>query len=281
MLPYATSSSELKRIAANPAINLTNKGFEGIGSLNWLAFNTAKKPLNDVNVRKAIALTIDKKFISKALHGGFSKPADGPIVSSSPFAIPDVITYPLDLKKAAELLDTAGFKAGANGERMKLSIDYIPGGDEQQKNVAEYIRAQLKKVGVTVEVRASADFPSWAKRMATRDFDMSMDTVFNWGDPVIGVHRTYLSTNIRPIIWTNTQSYNNPKVDELLNTAGSLLDSTKRKAYYATFQKIVTDELPIHFINNTPYHTATSKKVMNVPTTIWGPASPYDEVYFK
>jgi peptide/nickel transport system substrate-binding protein len=132
-----------------------------------------------------------------------------------------------------------------------------------------------------VEVRASADFPSWAKRMATRDFDMSMDTVFNWGDPVIGVHRTYLSTNIRPIVWTNTQSYNNPKVDELLNTAGSLLDATKRKAYYATFQKIVTDELPIHFINNTPYHTASSKKVMNVPTTIWGPASPYDEVYFK
>ena len=65
--------------------------------MNWLAFNTAKKPLNDVNVRKAIAMTIDKKFISKALHGGFSQPADGPIVASSPFAIPDVITYPLYL----------------------------------------------------------------------------------------------------------------------------------------------------------------------------------------
>ena len=281
MIPYATNSTELKRVAANPALNLTNKGFEGIGALNWLAFNTAKKPLNDVNVRKAIAMTIDKKFISKALHGGFSQPADGPIVASSPFAIPDLITYPLDLKKAAEMLDAAGYKAGANGERFKLTIDYLPGQDEQQKNVAEYIRAQLKKVGVMVDVRASADFPSWAKRMATHDFDLSMDVVFNWGDPIIGVHRTYLSTNIRPIVWTNTQSYNNPKVDELLNTAGSLLDPTKRKAYYATFQKIVTDELPIHFINNTPYHTASSKKVMNVPTTIWGPASPYDEIYLK
>lgn len=281
MIPYATNSTELKRVAANPALNLTNKGFEGIGALNWLAFNTAKKPLNDVNVRKAIAMAIDKKFISKALHGGFSQPADGPIVASSPFAIPDLITYPLDLKKAADMLDAAGYKAGANGERFKLTIDYLPGQDEQQKNVAEYIRAQLKKVGVMVDVRASADFPSWAKRMATHDFDLSMDVVFNWGDPIIGVHRTYLSTNIRPIVWTNTQSYNNPKVDELLNTAGSLLDPTKRKAYYATFQKIVTDELPIHFINNTPYHTASSKKVMNVPTTIWGPASPFDEVYLK
>jgi len=281
MIPYATNSTELKRVAANPALSLTNKGFDGIGAINWLAFNTAKKPLNDVNVRKAIALTIDKKFISKALHGGFSQPADGPIVAGSPFAIPDLITYPLDLKKAADMLDAAGYKAGADGERFKLTIDYLPGQDEQQKNVAEYIRAQLKKVGVMVDVRASADFPSWAKRMATHDFDLSMDVVFNWGDPIIGVHRTYLSTNIRPIVWTNTQSYNNPKVDELLNTAGSLLEPTKRRAYYAAFQKIVTDELPIHFINNTPYHTASSKKVMNVPTTIWGPASPFDEVYLK
>ena len=92
---------------------------------------------------------------------------------------------------------------------------------------------------------------------------------------------TRLALAAPPAARFNTQSYNNPKVDELLNTAGGLLDPTKRKAYYATFQKIVTDELPIHFINNTPYHTATTKNVMNVPTTIWGPASPYDEVYFK
>ena len=281
MLPYATNSTELKRLSTNPALTMTSKGFEGIGALNWLAFNTAKKPMSDVNVRKAIAMTIDKNFISKALHGGFSQPADGPIVASSPFAITDLIRDPLDLKKAAQLLDEAGYKVGANGERFKMTIDYLPGNDEQQKNVAEYIRAQLKKVGVNVEVRASADFPSWAKRLASHDFDMSMDVVFNWGDPIIGVHRTYLSTNIRPIIWTNTQSYNNPKVDELLNTAGGLLDPTKRKAYYATFQKIVTDELPIHFINAAPYFTIASKKLVNVPTSIWGPSSPYDEVSFK
>ena len=60
-----------------------------------------------------------------------------------------------------------------------------------------------------------------------------------------------------------------------------MLDPTKRKAYYATFQKIVTDELPIYFINVIPYHTAASKKVGNVPTTIWGPMSPNDEVFLQ
>ncbi|PZP98018.1 MAG: peptide ABC transporter substrate-binding protein [Variovorax paradoxus] len=281
MVPYVAVSIDLKRLQSNPNIALTNKGFEGIGSLNWLAINTAKKPLDDVRVRKAIAYAIDKNFITKALMGGFATPADGPLVGSSPFAVADLVRYPVDLKKAAALLDEAGLKAGSNGERFKITIDYLPGYDEQQKNVAEYVRAQLKKVGVVVEVRASADFPAWAKRLATHDFDLSMDIVFNWGDPVIGVHRTYLSNNIKPVVWTNTQSYKNAQVDELLNTAGGIMDETKRKAYYATFQKIVTDEVPIVFINNSPYYTATRKNVGNVPTTIWGPAAPYDEVFLK
>ena len=281
MVPYVAVSIDLKRLQNNPNITLTNKGFEGIGALNWLAINTAKKPLDDVRVRKAIAFAIDKNFITKALMGGFATVADGPIVAASPFAVPDLVRYPVDLKKSAALLDEAGLKPGANGERFKITIDYLPGTDEQQKNVAEYLRAQLKKVGIAVEVRASADFPAWAKRLATHDFDLSMDTVFNWGDPVIGVHRTYLSNNIKPVVWTNTQSYKNTQVDELLNTAGGIMDETKRKAYYATFQKVVTDEVPIVFINNAPYFTATRKNVGNVPTTIWGPASPYDEVFLK
>lgn len=281
MLPFVSVPTDLRRLKDNAKLVLTPRGYEGIGPLNWLAFNLERKPLNDVKVRKAIAHTVDKNFVTKALMAGFAVPADGPIVPTSPFAVTDVVRYPLDLKKAAALLDEAGYKPGANGERFKLTIDYLPGVDDQQKTVAEYLRGQLKKVGIAVDVRASADFPAWAKRIAAHDFDMTMDLVFNWGDPIIGVHRTYLSTNIRPIIWTNTQSYRNPQVDELLNTAGGVLDPTRRKAYYATFQKIVTDELPIDFINVIPYHTAALKTVGNVPTSIWGPMSPYDEVYLK
>ncbi len=281
MVPFLTVPTDLKRLAGNTQITLTSKGYEGIGPINWLAFNLEKKPLSDVNVRKAIATAIDKKFITKALMGGFATAADGPIVPTSPLASSELTRYPFDLKKAAQMLDAAGYKANGDGERFKLTLDYIPGGDDQQKTVAEYLRGQLKKIGITVEVRASADFPAWAKRMATHDFDMSMDIVFNWGDPIIGVHRTYLSSNIKPIVWTNTQSYRNKEVDELLASAGGLLDPVKRKAYYATFEKIVTDDLPIEFINVVPYHTAVSKKVGNVPMTIWGPMSPYDEVYLK
>ena len=66
-----------------------------------------------------------------------------------------------------------------------------------------------------------------------------------------------------------------------MNTAGGILDPVKRKAYYASFQKIVTDELPIIDINVVPYHTVTNKNVGNVPMSIWGAMSPYDDVFLK
>lgn len=280
-LPFMSEPTILRRAKDNPGITMSSRGYEGIGALSWLAFNTARKPLDDVRVRQAIAYAIDKNFITKALNAGFAKPADGPIVASSPFATQDLKKYPLDLKKAEQLLDEAGFKKDGKGERLSLTVDYMPGSDVQGKNVAEYLRSQLKKVGVTVQVRASPDFPTWAKRIASHDFDMTTDIVFNWGDPVIGVHRTYLSSNIRDIIWTNTQSYKNAKVDAVLAQAGTETDEAKRRALYAEFQQQVTEDLPIDFLTVIPYHTLSSKKVHGLPEGIWGVLSPLDDTYLQ
>jgi peptide/nickel transport system substrate-binding protein len=153
---------------------------------------------------------------------------------------------------------------------------------EQQKNIAEYLKARLKKIGIEVVVRASPDFPTWAKRVSTWEFDMTMDIVWNWGDPVIGVHRTYLSDNIRKgVIWSNTQNYRNPKVDDILAKASKERDIAKRKVFYDEFQKIVVDDMPIYFINVLPAHIAYDKNLRNVNNTIWGGLSPNDEVYWE
>ena len=107
-----------------------------------------------------------------------------------------------------------------------------------------------------------------------------MDVVFNWGDPVIGVHRTYLCSNIvEGVIWSNTQQYCNEQVDTLLDLAGKATSADVRAAYYEEFQSIVSDDLPIYWLNTLPYHTGYGDAVMNVPSTIWGTMAPMDEVY--
>jgi peptide/nickel transport system substrate-binding protein len=279
-VPFWLEIAMLDRLEKVPGVAATNKGGEAIGPINWLAINTKKKPLDDVRVRKAIAYAIDRDFIVKKLHGGRTQPALGPITPTSPFYNAAVEPYKLDLAKANKLLDEAGLKRGADGARFALTVDYIPGARENHQNIAEYLKPQLKKIGIDVTVRAAPDFPTWAKRVGGHDFDLTTDSVFNWGDPVIGVHRTYLSSNIRQgVIWSNTQSYSNPKVDELLAKAGVERDRAKRKALYQEFQKIVVDEAPIVFLNLLPYYMVYDKSLKNLPLTIWGAGAPIDEMH--
>ncbi|KPF97627.1 peptide ABC transporter substrate-binding protein [Rhodopseudomonas sp. AAP120] len=280
-VPYVTGVRDIERLQKSPNITMTDKGFAGLGALNWLAFNTKKKPLDDVRVRQAIAYAANRDFIVGKLMGGKALPSTGPIAPGSPFEEKAVETYKLDIAKATKLLDEAGLKPDGNGTRATLTIDYIPGNDEQQRNIAEYLRSALKRIGINLEVRAAPDFPTWAQRVANFDFDLTMDTVFNWGDPVIGVDRTYLTSNIRKgIIWSNTQQYSNPKVDEILGKAAQETSPEKRKALYSEFQKIVVSDVPIYFINAAPYYNAFAKGLSALPTTIWGVASPLDEVYW-
>lgn len=281
-LPFVSNVRDIARLEKMPNVIVTDKGFAGVGPINWLAFNTKKKPLDDVRVRQAIAYAANREFIVGKLMGGKPKLATSPIAPGSPLGEPGVEMYKLDLAKSQKLLDEAGYTKKADGSRMTLTIDYLPGDEEQQRNVAEYLRSQLKQIGINLEVRAAPDFPTWAQRISNYDFDLTMDNVFNWGDPVIGVNRTYLTSNIhKGVIWSNTQQYSNPKVDELLSAAAEETSPEKRKALYSEFQKIVVSDVPIYFINGTPYRNVFSKGLGNLPTTIWGMMSPLDELYWE
>ncbi len=279
MFPYMASAQQITRLSKVDELVVTDQGYAGIGPINWLAFNTAKEPFDDVRVRQAIAYATDRDFITKALHRGTSTQQRAPIIESSPFFDDSIATYDVDLDKANALLDEAGLAADGDGTRASFTMDFIPGQGEQQKNVAEYLKSQLKKVGLEIELRAAPDFPTWAGRVSNHEFDMSMDIVFNWGDPVIGVHRTYLSDNIKKgVIWSNTQSYQNARVDEVLNAAAKEMDPAARGALYSEFQQIVGEELPVYWINALPFHTAYNKNIVNPPVSIWGPMQSMDDL---
>lgn len=275
-----TDASSITRLAAIDGLDVTPRGFEGIGPIQWLAFNTRVAPLDDKRVRQAIAYSMDRDFILGALMRGVAASQKGPIIESSPFFNPDMPGYNIDLDRANALLDEAGHPRGADGTRFSLTMETVPGRDAALGNVPEYLRSQLREVGIALELRASPDFPTWAGRLASGDFMMSMDIVFNWGDPVIGVHRTYLSTNIRPVIWSNTQGYANPRVDELLNAAARETNFEARKALYFEFQDIVGEDLPVYWINALPYHNVFDNRMGNEPLTIWGMMQAMDDVYW-
>ena len=282
MVPFASNTSEVQRLLKNPNVVIERRGGDAIGAIGWLAFNLKKKPLDDVRVRQAISYAIDREFITRKLHGGLTRIATGPIAPGSPFYTDRVEPYKLNLDKANKLLDDAGLKRGADGMRFSMTTDFGPGSPDNYQNIAEYLKPQLRKVGINVTVRASPDFPTWAKRVGGHDFEASMDASFNYGDPVIGVHRTYLSSNIKPgVVWSNTQSYSNPKVDELLAKATTERNIEKRKALYHEFQRLVVNDVPVAFTHVWSIATIANKSLKNLPVTIWSTLTPFDEIERK
>ena len=271
-LAVATPAANVVRLQENPDIIVTADGHEAIGPVNWLEFNVADPVLGQKEVRQAIAYAVDRTFLADVIDQGTTFPASTGIAPGSPFHNPSAETYDFNIEAAKQLLADAGFAEGD----IELTIDYIP---PIQAPYAEYVVQALEEIGISTELSVSPDFPTWAERVSTGDFQMTINNVWNWGDPVIGVHRTYLSTNRVGVIWTNNTGYENAEVDDLLAQAGAELDQDARIKLYADFQDVVAEDVPIHFLTTSPFWQAYQPTVQNPPTGIWGQMSPMHEVW--
>ena len=144
---------ETLRIRDNPDLRLSARGYEALGAVNYLEFNLREPPFDDPRIRRAVAYAIDQAYVVEILHGGLPHPGYGPLHHSNPFHTSDLDQYEVDLDLARALLDEAGYPPDADGVRFRAVLDYPPFHAESLGKGAAYIRLQLKKVGIAVELR--------------------------------------------------------------------------------------------------------------------------------
>src|SRR5690606_37321555 len=102
-----------KRVKANPALAARFKVVFRDGlTYEHVDFNLRNPALADVRVRKAIAHAVDRKKLTDALFAGKQAPALHNVHPLDPYYTDKVAVYEPDLKKAAALLDEAGWKLG-------------------------------------------------------------------------------------------------------------------------------------------------------------------------
>jgi peptide/nickel transport system substrate-binding protein len=247
--------------------------------LMWIELNHRVKPLDDARVRNAISMAVDREFLLKRLWFGVGKVATGPIASTTKFYDPAVAKLPkFDPKAAAKLLDEAGLKPDSNGIRFKLRHLTLPYG-EVWTRLAEYIRTSLKNVGIEVTLE-STDAGGWARRIADWDYDTSVNFLYQFGDPTLGVERTYVSTNIQKVTFTNTGGYKNPKVDELFAEGRNDADPKARQAAFTEVQKILVADMPQVWLLEMSFPNIYDKKLHNIIELSTGVHACFDDVFF-
>ena len=275
ILQTAFGYGDFKRLKDNPKLNVFTDSFAGLGIVDYLEFNLRKAPFNDLRVRKAIAHAIDRTFLVDKFQGGVTQKLEGPIPPDSPFASKDLARYAYDLKEANRILDEAGYKPDASGVRFKATIDAPPFSPDGLGRVADWLKPQLKKIGIEIDRRVSPDAATWAQRVSNYDYDIAMSQIFNYPDPVIGTHRLFLCKNqVKGVMFTNTGGYCNEKVDQILDQAAKEMDAGKRKALYAEFQKIITEDLPYVYTTTEQPFGVAQKNVVGLPKTVLGTMTP-------
>lgn len=246
-------------------LKVSDKGFEAIGSIPWIQLNLRDEALSDVRVRQALAHAIDKEEFNDIINVGLNNTDQcGPIQRRSPYYNPDGKCYEFDLEKAQALMDEAGY-----GDGLTLSINQ----SQLWLSRMELIRDMWAKIGVTVEIDLDADFPDWAAKTAGADttYDTSWTTLWNWGDPVIGVNRSYNCDNRVPdVAFSNMSWYCNEELDEILDEAGLELDEAKRAELYFEAADIINEDVPVIYLSNQVWYTRMQANLQNPPESIWG-----------
>ncbi|MEX2153766.1 MAG: peptide ABC transporter substrate-binding protein [Gemmatimonadaceae bacterium] len=120
---------------------------------NALVFNVHRAPFDDVRVRRAVDLSIDRKRLIEAALAGFGTPASGPVPPENPLALRAPIAR--DAARADSLLDAAGWKRGRDGWRAReraFSVELLTVGSGDNA-VEQLIQADLAERGIRLEIR--------------------------------------------------------------------------------------------------------------------------------
>jgi peptide/nickel transport system substrate-binding protein len=282
----AVNYGDVARLKANPILDTTSKGYEMFSGISELELNSHVPPFDKREVRQAIAYAIDRQFIIDNIQYGFGKPATGPISSTfkaSGLYTDDVLRFdvPDRIARANKLLDDAGLPRKDGGMRFAATIEVNPFGQQWQRQ-AEYLKQALAVIGIDLSLR-SEDVGAWLRRVYTNyDYAISEPFFSNLSDPVIGVQRQYVTSQIRKgVDFVNDTFYSNPEIDALFIDGSHELDPAKRAEIYHKIQKILVVDSPVIWLTEIQYVTVFNKKLHDATTGPLGTYSAFERTWLE
>lgn len=252
------SLSDVNRLKDNPNLAVTVRNYAYIGPQHLLMLNLDNQHLKDLRVREAIAHAIDPKALVNVVYQGQAQVSPAAISVALPtYNDPSIKPRSFDIKRANQLLDEAGYKAGANGIRFPLRLMT---NSDLDPRINEFLKQSLRRIGID-GVIVTSDFAVYIKTVYTdRAFDLAYESLSNTFDPTLGVQRGYWSKNFKiGLPFSNSSHYANPEADALLEAAAVEPDAAKRKDQFNRFQKVIDRDLPaINLVS--PLGTLLAKK---------------------
>ena len=228
--------------------------------IRYLALNNSRFPFNDVRMRQAVSLAIDRKNLVDALYMGYAQPTMNVLNYTSPGYKEFPLEY--DLEKAKRLAkEVLGDK--------RCDVTYcINGAEPLQKGEAELIAYWLQEIGLDVHIQ-SLEYATRAKMLRKGDYDIArLQKGLANGDPY-EVLNSFLMPNGSIYISSHT-GYQNEELQQLMHQVKHTVDENKRQQIFNRVQEIAVEEEPLIALFNDMNIVAYNKRLKNYKPLIYG-----------
>ena len=230
---------------------------------HYLSVNGGRFPFQDERMRKAINLAIDRDKIAKYYFCGFATPTRSFLNSMNPFGRSVKPIY--DPDKARQLVKEV--TCGRPLE-VKFLLPQDMSSRYPYKEVAEFIQAELKDVGISMKI-VMADYLSSRKMMKAGDYDLSIGIrgMANL-DPTLLLQEFFKTGGT-----TNKAShfmYSNPRIDEDFNTLDTTYDVADRKVIYDDILQELLDHPAVVPLLEDENIAVSSKKIAGYDAAVYG-----------
>ena len=239
------------------------------GGVKHIPLNNKLPQLSDKRVRQALMHALDRQRIIDDLWNGTATVAHSNLGPKFAFysrdGDPSLKRYDFDPEKAKALLDEAGWVVGSDGIRekdgMKLTFTCTTiTGDQARRPIAELAQQFFKEVGVDMQL-AEAPISTILDGLRAGTIDASL---FNW---TYGSVDPSPSSTLRSDGGQNWNSFENARVDELIDLGLATTDPAQRKVYYDEIQEIVAEEVPMLYLQWDQWMNVFSGRVKGLPET--------------
>lgn len=210
----------------------------------YFTFNVTKPPFNDVRVRKALTLAIDREAIVKNITMAGELPATAYVPPGVPDAEPNSdfrevggeLFKAYDPETAKQLLAEAGYPDGKGFPEFVILYNT----NERHKTIAEAIQRMWKEtLGISCTL-TNQEWKVYLDNRQTLNYDVARaGWIGDYTDPMTFIDMFVTGGG------NNDTGWGNPQYDELVRTAKSTGDQKVRMKAMHDAEKILMDEMPI------------------------------------
>jgi len=238
------SSNDVQILADDPRFRLYREVWDDVAALQCIFWNHRNPLFQDVRVRRALTLAIDRADLKNAMFMWPGLPVIDGLVSPRQYwteRLPP--PFPFDPSEAARLLDEAGWRdEDGDGVREKdgQRLEFTVLANEEWEGAAVYANQSLRTVGVRMNVLL-LDSSVVRERLASGDFDAVIE--YLWAEPGSGVH------SLDALLGEESSTgYRNPRVVELIDQLQATLDFDVIDQIYAELSEIIRADVPMTYL---------------------------------